>query len=218
MKNTGKRSHAENGSPVPRELVNATRTADVVSVPHRRCLAIDGVGSPHDPRFQHAVEALYGMSYTLKLARKKAGKHDFKVGPLEGHWSADPRWGAAGKPPPEAWHWRLRIGVPSDVTWDDVEQITHEVVAKKAGELQASVIGPHIFLESIPTQRLGRILHLGPYSEEDASLALISAALDRAGLTPAPTHIEVYRNDPRRTRPAGLETVLLRELAAHAGA
>jgi hypothetical protein len=39
--------------------------------------------------------------------------------------------------------------------------------------------------------------------------------LERAWLTPAPTHIEVYRNDPRRTRPAGLKTALLRELAAH---
>jgi hypothetical protein len=215
MKNTGKRSHAENGSPVPRELVNATRTADIVSVPHRRCLAIDGVGSPQDPKFQRSVEALYGVSYALKFARKKAGKSDFKVGPLESHWSADPRWEGAGKPPPETWHWRLRIGVPLDVTRDDVERIEHEVVAKKGGKLQGSPVVPHVFVESIPTQRLGRVLHLGPYADEEASLALISAALERAGLRPAPTHLEVYRNDPGRTRPAALETVLLRELAAH---
>jgi len=73
---------------------------------------------------------------------------------------------------------------------------------------------PHVFLESIPAQRLGRILHIGPYSQEEASFALISTALERAGLKPAPTHIEVYRKDPGRTRPAALETVLLRELAA----
>jgi hypothetical protein len=214
MKNTGKRSHAENGSPVPRELVTATRTADVVSVPHRRCLAIDGVGSPHEPKFQQSVEALFGISYALKFARKKAGKGDFKVGPLEGHWSAAPTWEATGKPPPEAWHWRLRIGVPTDLTRDDLERIKHEVLAKKGGKLQGSVVVPHVFLESIPNQRLGRVLHVGPYAEEEASFALISAALDRAGLTPAPSHIEVYRNDPRRTRAPALETVLLRELTA----
>jgi hypothetical protein len=216
MKNTtGKRSHAENGSPVPRELLRATRTADIVSVPHRRCLAIDGVGSPQDPKFQQSVEALYGVSYALKFARKKAGKSDFKIGPLEGHWSADPSWGAAGKPPPEAWHWRLRIGVPTEVTRDDLERIKDEVVERKGGKLQGSPVVPHLFLESIPNQRLGRVLHVGPYAEEEASFALISTALERAGLTPAPTHIEVYRNDPRRTHPAALETVLLRELAAH---
>jgi hypothetical protein len=215
MKNTGKRSHAENGSPVPREPVSATRHADVVSVPHRRCLAIDGVGSPQDIRFQQSAEALYGVSYSLKFARKKSERGDFKVGPLEGHWSADPSWRTEGKPPPEAWRWRLRIGVPEDVTRDELERVKREVVAKKGGKLQGSVVVPHVFLESIPTQRLGRVLHVGPYAEEGASLELISAALDSAGLTPAPTHIEVYKSDPRRTRPAALETVLLRELAAH---
>jgi len=215
MKKTGKRSHAENGSPVPRELVNAKRTADIVSVPHRRCLAIDGVGSPQDPKFEASAAALYGLSYALKFARKKTGKGDFKVGPLEGHWSAVPSWRGTGKPPPEAWHWRLRIGVPAEVTWDDVERIKREVVAKKGGKLQGSAVVPHVFLETIPNQRLGRVLHVGPYADEGTSFALISAALDRAGLTPAPTHIEVYRTDPRRTRPAALETVLLRELAAH---
>ncbi len=215
MKKTGKRSHDQNGSPVPRELVSAKRTADIVSVPRRRCLAIDGVGPPQDPKFEQSAAALYGVSYALKFTRKKTGHGDFKVGPLEGHWSADPAWRGTGKPPPEAWHWRLRIGVPEEVTKDDVERIKHEVVANKGGKLQGSVVVPHVFLESIPTQRLGRVLHLGPYAQEDASFALISAALDRAGLSQAPTHIEVYRNDPRRTRPAALETVLLRELAAH---
>jgi hypothetical protein len=71
-----------------------------------------------------------------------------------------------------------------------------------------------VFLETVPAQRLGRILHVGPYAEEGASFALISAALAGAGLKPAPTHIEVYRKDPGRTRAAALETVLLRELAA----
>jgi hypothetical protein len=99
------------------------------------------------------------------------------------------------------------------VTRDDVQRIKHEVVSKK-GKLQGSAVVPHIFVESVAAQRLGRILHVGPYSEEGASFALISATLDRAGLKPAPTHIEVYRKDPGRTRPTALETVLLRELAA----
>jgi hypothetical protein len=212
MKNTGKRSHPENGSPVPRELVSATRTADLVSVPKRRCLAIDGAGSPQEPAFADAVETLFGVGYALKLARKKAAKSDFKVGPLEGHWSsdlADP----TTKPAPEHWRWRLRIGVPADVTKDELDRIKHEVVSKRGGKLEGSAVVPHLFLESIHAQRVGRILHVGPFAEESASFAQIASVLDRAGLKPAPTHIEVYRSDPRHTRPAGLETVLLRELA-----
>ncbi len=62
-------------------------------------------------------------------------------------------------------------------------------------------------------QRAGRILHVGPYGKEPASFGLIAQVLDKAGLTPAPTHLEVYLNDPSRTRPDKLRTVLLRELA-----
>ena len=213
MKNSGKRLHPENGSPIPRELVRATRTADIVSVAKRRCLAIDGAGSPEGPAFQKAVAALFGVSYALKFARKKHGKGDFKVGPLESHWSADPAGVTTERPPPEDWRWRLRIGVPEDVTKDELDRIKRDVVSKKGGRFHGDDVVPHVFLESVPPQQLGRILHVGPYAQEPASLALITDVLTRAGLHPAPTHIEIYRNDPRRTRPIALETVLLREVA-----
>jgi hypothetical protein len=116
MKNSGTRTETKNGSPVPRELTTATRAPDIVSVPKRRCLAIDGAGSPQDPRFAASIGALFGVAYTLKFARKKAGKGDFKVGPLEGHWAADVAATATGRPPPEQWRWRLRIGIPDGVT------------------------------------------------------------------------------------------------------
>lgn len=202
----------QTGSAAPRELVTATRAADVVSLPSRRCLAIDGAGSPKTPAFAQAIGALYGIAYTLKFSRKKAGRSDFKVAPLEGRWSAEGTLRTAVRPPPEQWRWRLRIGVPADVTKDDLEQVKREVVTKKRGKLEGSSVVPRAFLESIPAQRVGRVLHVGPYSDEEVSFALIASVLDRAGLKAAPTHIEVYLNDPSRTRPAALKTVLLREL------
>jgi hypothetical protein len=206
-----------NGAVAPRELISATRTADIVSLPRRRCLAIDGAGSPKDAAFAQAIGALYAVSYTLKFARKKAGKADFKVAPLEGHWSADARPPNTDRPPPpESWRWRLRIGVPADVTKDDVERVKRDVVTKKGGKHQGSAVVPRVFLEPIPAQRVGRVLHVGPYADEAASFERIAPVLDRAGLTPAPTHIEVYLNDPGRTRPDALRTVLLRELAPSA--
>jgi len=44
------KSRLPNGSVVPRELVSATRAADIVSLPKRRCLAIDGAGSRSEGR------------------------------------------------------------------------------------------------------------------------------------------------------------------------
>ena len=98
------------------------------------------------------------------------------------------------------------------MTKDELEQVKRDVFTKKRGKLEGSPLVHQVFLESVPSQRVGRILHVGPYSEEKASFALISSVLDQAGLEAAPTHIEVYLNDPSRTRPDALETVLLREL------
>lgn len=213
-----RRTTAANGSPVPGELVSATRAADVVAVPKRQCLAINGKGSPQAPAFAEAIGALYGTAYTLKFGRKKATKarQDFKVGPLEGRWSADAPPGTKGVPSPDRWRWRLRIGVPADVTLAEVEGIKRDVVAKKGGKLQGSALVAQVFLESIPAQRAGRILHVGPYGKEPASFDLIAQVLEKAGLPAAPTHIEVYLNDPSRTNPDKLKTVLLRDLASSA--
>ena len=206
---------AGNGSPVPEELVSATRAADIAAVPKRQCLAIDGTGSPKDPAFAQAIGALYGTAYTLKFGRKKAtnAKQDFKVGPLEGRWSADVPPGTKGVPSPDRWRWRLRIGLPADVTREEVERIKGDVVAKKNGKLHGSALVALVFLESIPARRAGRILHVGPYGKEPASFDLIAQVLEKAKLPAAPTHIEVYLNDPSRTNPDKLKTVLLRELA-----
>ncbi|HVV16451.1 MAG TPA: hypothetical protein VHH90_04540 [Polyangia bacterium] len=193
-----------------------------MALPKRQCLAIDGAGSPKDPAFAQAVGALYGTAYTLKFGRKNATKgakatQDFKVGPLEGRWSADTPPGTTGVPSPERWRWRLRIGVPADVTHQEVERIKRDVVAKKGGKLQGSVAVAQVFLESVPAQRAGRILHIGPYGNEPASFELIADVLEKAGLRAAPTHIEVYLNDPSRTGPDKLKTVLLRELVNSPG-
>lgn len=49
---------SENGSPAPREIISATQTADVVSLPKRKCIAIDGAGSPHEAGFSEAIAGM----------------------------------------------------------------------------------------------------------------------------------------------------------------
>jgi hypothetical protein len=56
------------------------------------------------------------------------------------------------------------------------------------------------------------VLHIGPYADEPRSFAKIDAVVRAAGLTPRPAHLEIYLNDPRRTKPERIKTVLLREL------
>ena len=84
-------------------LLDAGPEADVVVVPSRTVVAIDGAGGPGDAAFQRCLAALYGAAYGLKFARKAKGG-DFKVGPLEGRWWAEGvSDDLAGPPPRDAW-------------------------------------------------------------------------------------------------------------------
>src|SRR5574337_13053 len=66
----------------------------VVDVPAMNFLMIDGAGNPNTSQdFQEALEALYGLAYTLKFGVKlgKYGtkKYDYPVMALEGLWWMD---------------------------------------------------------------------------------------------------------------------------------
>jgi hypothetical protein len=197
--------------PVPAVLLDATTTPDVVDVPARIALAIDGAGPPDSPVFERALGALYGVAYGLKFARKPAGRN-FKVGPLEGRWWAEGAPEDVLQVPRETWRWRLRIGVPGDVVEADVAAIVRAAVGKKGGKLEGSEEARRVALERIPAARVGRILHVGPYAAEKASFARMEEALAAAGLRRARPHVEVYLSDPRRTKPEKLKTVLLGEI------
>jgi hypothetical protein len=196
--------------PMPELLYRASETPDVVTIPARKVLAFAGAGAPAAPGFQQAIGAIYGIAYTLKFAGKARGK-DFKIGPLEARWSADTDI-ITTRPPPETWRWVLRIAVPSNITAREVADAIEIATTKKGGKLFGSAEAARVTLDALPAQRIGRALHIGPYSDEARTLNAIDEAVKAAGEAPAFTHIEVYLKDPRRTKPEKLETVLLREL------
>jgi hypothetical protein len=196
--------------PVPDCLVAATEEPAVVDVPARAAVSIDGAGPPDDPAFGRSLGALYGAAYGLKFARKASGA-TFRIGPLEGRWWAEGAPEGLGAPR-ETWRWRLRIGVPDDVTEGELARVVSAAVAREGGKLEGSEEARRVRVERIAAARLGRILHVGPYSEEPRSFERLDAAVAAAGLRPAPSHLEIYLSDPRRTAPARLRTVLLREL------
>ena len=96
----------------------------IVEVPELAFLMLDGRGDPNSAEeYQAALQALYGVAYTLKFTLKKATpERDFKVAPLEGLW-----W-TGGAPPSldalqderDAWNWTMMIAVPDDVTAAEV--------------------------------------------------------------------------------------------------
>lgn len=213
------RSHAPKAKsgavplPMPPVLYNASTKPEAVTVPARTVLALDGQGAPEGESFQHSVGAIYGIAYTLKFARKKGGRKDFKIGPLEARWWTDEPARRFMDTPRDAWRWQLRIAMPKDATPAEVSRAVTDATHKKGGKLEGSVEARRVALAVLPAERCGRVLHIGPYGQEGESFGKIVEVVQDAGLAPRNSHVEVYLNDPRRTKPEKLKTELLLELS-----
>ena len=196
--------------PTPEALLKGKGQPDVVEVPTRLVLASHGAGGPTTPAFSAAVGALYGISYTLRFARKAAGRPVFKVGVLEGEWRAEGEdLSIHETPSQDSWRWRMQMCVPADVTEEELGGAVEAATTKRGGKLEGSEEAQRIALVSIESARFARILHVGPYSTEPESFAKINQLLLEHGLGREPWHIEVYLSDPNRTAPDKLKTVLL---------
>ncbi len=204
--------------PTPDALTKARAKPELVEVPARTVIAVDGEGGPSAPGFADAVQALYTIGYTLRFARKDEGLTPFKVGPLVGEWRAEGSHPVAGGvPAPDDWLWTLQIGVPDDVTMDEVEHAISAASNKPKGKLAENAEAARIQLRTIGEGHFARILHVGPYATEPESFEKINTLLTERDLGREPWHVEVYLSDPGRTSPEKLKTSLLVRIARGRG-
>lgn len=175
-------------------------TWSLVDVPELRYLAIDGHGDPNtSPAYAAAVEALYTVAYTVKFASQR----DHTVGPLEGLWYADDPAVFTTRAK-ESWNWTMLLHQPDWITDELVDHARTTALAKKKLPAIAEV-RPLTLHEG----RCAQVLHTGPYDDEGPILATLHEEfLPANGLRESGHHHEIYLNDPRRTEPAKLRTVL----------
>ncbi|GAA0637182.1 hypothetical protein GCM10010174_68700 [Kutzneria viridogrisea] len=192
-----KKAHRALYSPPSKEFT-------VVDVPELRYIAVDGRGDPNTaPAYANAIEALYGVAYTLKFASKKTLGRDFVVGPLEGLWRAeDPTVFVARRK--QAWEWTMMISQPDWIA-EEMVQAAIDNVARKKDNPALGDLRLHTLLEGTCVQ----ILHIGSYEDETPTLdRLHNHYLPDNGLTFNGDHHEIYLSDARRTAPAKLKTIL----------
>jgi hypothetical protein len=172
----------------------APKTPALVQVKRAKYLAVEGCGEPGGPEFQDRVEALYGAAFTIKMAKKLAGR-DYKVCGLEGLW-----WDM-DKPRAE-WKWKLVIRTPDFITARDLAAAVAKLAAKgkKGGEC--------VRLETIAEGRCVQALHVGPYVEEDRTMKRMCDFAAAQGVALRGPHHEIYLSDPRRVSPERLRTIL----------
>ena len=166
-------------------------------------LMVDGSGDPNkSPEFQEAVEALYGVSYTLKFSVKKSGGPDYAVMPLEGLWWMDDPEGFDIEKK-DQWKWTVMIAQPDFITSAMVEDAVRQVKSKKDSPSLS-----RMRFESYSEGAAVQIMHIGPYAEEGPTVARLHDFARANGYELAGKHHEVYLSDPRRCAPEKMKTIM----------
>lgn len=176
----------------------------IVDVPAMNFLMVDGAGDPNTaPAYVAAIEALYGVSYTLKFTLKRGPEAlDYPVMPLEGLWWADDMADFA-KGDKSTWKWTAMILQPAFITHARVV----EAIAA-ARKKHPSDAFDRLRFESFAEGEAAQLMHIGPYSTEGPNIARLHAFIEATGGRLSGKHHEIYLGDPRRSSPERLKTVI----------
>ncbi len=178
------------------------KTPKLVEITPAPYLSVAGRGRPGSEVFTARIQCLYGVAYTIKMARKAAGR-DYVVCKLEGLWWSDDAETDFTCLPPEQWSWKMLIRVPEFVTPGDLDDAVAALREKGKPPEVADVR-----LERIDEGRCVQMLHVGPYSSESETIAAMTAFAEGQGLTLHGQHHEIYLSDPRRVPEQRLRTIL----------
>ena len=183
----------------------------IVTVPPVNYIAVRGMGDPNeeDGAYKSAIAVLYAVAYTIKMSKmgdhRIDGYYDFVVPPLEGFWWQEGVHGVdyTNK---AAFHWISVIRLPDFVTREDFDWAVEEATRKK--KLDCSMAEFLTMEEGLCVQ----ILHIGPYDDEPATVAVMDAYLGANGyendFSDTRMHHEIYLSDARKVVPEKWKTVI----------
>lgn len=180
----------------------------VVDVPARPFLMIDGAGDPNTSgEYSNAIQALYPLAYSLRKAIKDATGDVYVVMPLEGLWWAEDmtQFDPSDK---SNWLWTAMISLPEAVTAAMADHVIPTVTATKK-----LVAGEKARMERFTEGRAAQVVHVGPYSDEGPTIALLHEYIRDVGGVLAGRHHEIYLSDPRKTDPSELRTIIRQPFA-----
>lgn len=183
----------------------------IVTVPKANYIAVRGKGNPNDDggAYQQAIGILYAVAYTLKMSYKTDhridGFYDYVVPPLEGFWWQDGIDGIDYSDK-STFCWISVIRLPDFINKGDFEWAVETATKKKKIDCSSAE-----FL-TINEGLCVQIMHIGPYDNEPATVALMDQYLAKKGyendITASRLHHEIYLSDARKVAPANWKTVI----------
>ena len=183
----------------------------IVTAPKANFIAVRGKGDPNDKggAYQQAIGILYAVAYTLKMSYKTdhriEGFYDYVVPPLEGFWWQEGIDGIDYSDK-STFCWISVIRLPDFITQADFDWAVQTVSKKKKIDCTSAE-----FL-TIDEGLCVQIMHIGPYDDEPASVALMDRFLEENGyendLSATRLHHEIYLSDARKVAPENWKTVI----------
>ncbi|MBO4230890.1 MAG: GyrI-like domain-containing protein [Bacteroidales bacterium] len=183
----------------------------IVTVPKANYIAVRGKGDPNveSGAYQQAIGVLYAVAYTLKMSYKTdhriEGFYDYVVPPLEGFWWQEGIDGIEYSDK-STFCWISVIRLPDFITQADFDWAVETASKKKKIDCSRTE-----FL-TIDEGLCVQIMHIGPYDNEPASVALMDRFLEENGyendLSVTRLHHEIYLSDARKVAPENWKTVI----------
>lgn len=184
---------------------------EIVTVPRANYIAVRGHGDPNveGGAYQQAIGVLYSVAYTLKMSYKTdhriEGFFEYVVPPLEGFWWQS-NAAALDLTDKSAFQWISVIRLPDFVTQQDFAWAVETASKKKKLDCSSAQ------LLTIDEGLCVQIMHLGPFDEEPATIALLDRYLAENGyvsdLSDTRLHHEIYLSDARKVPPERWKTVI----------
>lgn len=183
---------------------------EIIDVPKLKFFSIYGEGNPNSDGFPDYIQALYSLSYAIKMSDKKGlepvGFYPYKVYPLEGVWSItdEAKETFTGTINKDDLVFDLMIRQPEFVDEDYALETIDRTKEKKGLPLLDKVEFKE-FSEGLCVQ----MMHLGSYDDEPATFEIMEKFAEENNLNRvSKIHREIYLSDARKVAPEKLKTVL----------
>ena len=190
--------------------IYSPKSIEIREIPRYSFLMLEGEGDPNSEMFSQQIEALYSVSYAIRMMLKKGETTDsfvYTVYPLEGIWTT--KDGSKDENlNKDQLVYRIMIRQPEQVNLEMVSQAIQQTIKKKDN--------PYLNQLSFETYEDGmsiQMIHVGSFDTELESFKqmdrfLEGTAYERDWITESYVHREIYLSDARKVVPEKRKTVL----------
>jgi hypothetical protein len=180
----------------------------IIDVPKMNYFTLKGKGNPNSEVFKKCVEALYALSYAIRMMPKKGihpeGYFEYTVFPLEGVWDLDEEGRQMEVLDKNRLVYKVMIRQPDFVT-EELYVDAKSLVSNKVPEKWLNAVR----FEEIDEGLCVQCLHLGSYdTEQETFTKMEEFCASNNLLRTDKRHREIYISDPRKTESEKLKTVL----------